>query len=195
MVKEKKVKKIEREKKEKIKKIIKKSKKGPRKEPFKFSSKAKKVEKEISKSEEVSQKEKGGAKGIFKGTYIYAVGRRKCATSTVRLFKEGEGKIFINEKKFEDYFPVFSLQKIITAPLEAADQKNKFNISVKVKGGGKKGQAESVRLAITRALIKLSPDFRKSLKKQGFLTRDSRVKERKKYGLKRARRAPQWQKR
>jgi small subunit ribosomal protein S9 len=130
-----------------------------------------------------------------KRDYIYTKGGRKEATALVKLFPQGQGEILINEKDYREYFPYFELQQIVEAPLKLIKQKDKFNLSIKVSGGGKRGQAEAIRHGIARALIKLNPLFRKPLKKAGFLKRDPRAKERKKPGLKRARRAPQWQKR
>jgi small subunit ribosomal protein S9 len=127
--------------------------------------------------------------------YFQAVGRRKTASAQVKLFLNGGGEILINGKDFKEYFPTFYLQKIVLSPLELVKCLNKFKILVKVTGGGKSAQAEAVRHGIARALVIFNPDFRKKLKKAGFLKRDPRMKERKKPGLKRARRAPQWQKR
>lgn len=127
--------------------------------------------------------------------YLYAVGRRKNATARVRFHKKGEGEIIVNEKKYTEYFPTAILQKIVTEPLNKANYKLTGNITIKVQGGGKKGQAESVRHGIARVLLKIDESFKNSLKKAGLLTRDARKKERKKPGLKKARRAPQWSKR
>ncbi|NQU83247.1 MAG: 30S ribosomal protein S9 [Parcubacteria group bacterium] len=127
--------------------------------------------------------------------YYYAVGRRKSAVAQVRLYKKGEGEIKVNGKELKDYFPLEEWQLILTAPLKAMGQTNKLNVIVKVQGGGVKSQAEAVRLGIARSLLKLNPIFKRGLKKYGYLTRDSRVKERKKFGLRGARRAPQWAKR
>lgn len=123
-----------------------------------------------------------------------AVGRRKSASARVRLYK-GEGKITINGLSLEKYFPYFELQETVIAPLKALGKEKDLDISSKVVGGGKNGQAKAVRLGVARALVEWNADFRKTLKSLGFLTRDPRVKERKKFGLKRARRAPQWSKR
>lgn len=120
--------------------------------------------------------------------YYYAVGRRKTAIAKVRLYF-GKGTVSINEKVIENPDPLY------LAPLESIGSKNKFDISVKTLGGGKTSQVEAIRHGISRALVKYNPEFRLSLKKSGYLTRDPREKERKKPGLKRARRAPQWQKR
>lgn len=127
--------------------------------------------------------------------YYYAVGRRKSAVARVSLLKNGEGKIEINSKDIKDFFPWLPFQTLIEGPLLAVGQKNKLNVICLVKGGGTRGQAEAIRLGVARALLELNPIFRRALKKHNYLTRDPRVKERKKYGLKRARRAPQWQKR
>jgi small subunit ribosomal protein S9 len=121
--------------------------------------------------------------------YIEAVGRRKTAVARVRLWTKGKKEFLINEKDYQDYFPNFELQKTILAPLEMMNSEDKF------KGGGVHAQTEATRHGISRALVKFNPDFRKRLKKAGFLTRDPRMRERKKFGLKRARRAPQWSKR
>jgi small subunit ribosomal protein S9 len=101
----------------------------------------------------------------------------------------------VNEKPYNIYFPTFELQQIALASLEKMKCLDKFRVLVKVKGGGFHSQAEAVRHGIARALVKFNPDFKKRLKRAGYLTRDSRMRERKKFGLKRARRAPQWQKR
>jgi small subunit ribosomal protein S9 len=123
------------------------------------------------------------------------IGRRKSAIAVVKIFKEKEGTFLVNEKPIEKYFPLFELQKTAKAPLELLGLENKFKVLVKVNGGGLVGQSEAIRLGLARALVSFKEEFRKKLKKAGFLRRDPRVKERKKPGLKRARRAPQWQKR
>ncbi|MDD4476790.1 MAG: 30S ribosomal protein S9 [Patescibacteria group bacterium] len=123
-----------------------------------------------------------------------AVGRRKCASARVRIEK-GTGKIVINGKPYDEYFPTFELKEIILAPLKSMAKEKDLDISVKIVGGGKNGQAIAVQHGIARALVRWNVDFKKSLKTLGMLTRDARVKERKKFGLKRARRAPQWSKR
>jgi len=127
--------------------------------------------------------------------YVFAVGRRKRAVALIRLFEKGKGEIIINNKQAKEYLPDLELQKIITEPLNLVNLDKKIDLSIVVKGGGKKGQAEAIRHGIARALEKLNKDLRKTLKVAGFLTRDSRIKERKKPGLKRARKAPQWAKR
>jgi small subunit ribosomal protein S9 len=127
--------------------------------------------------------------------YYQGVGRRKTAIAQVRLWTKGEKVFLVNQKPLEQYFPLLKLQKIVTSPLELMKCLDKFRILANIKGGGFLSQAEALRLAIARALVLFNPNFRKKLRKAGFLTRDARVKERKKFGLKRARRAPQWQKR
>lgn len=128
------------------------------------------------------------------GDTMRSVGRRKRASARVRL-TPGTGVITINAKPLEEYFPYFEWQNIIKAPLVAAGKEKTFDISAKIVGGGQKGQAVSVQLGIARALVLWNEDLKKTLKTQGYLTRDARIKERKKPGLKRARRAPQWSKR
>jgi small subunit ribosomal protein S9 len=144
--------------------------------------------KKVIKTEKVKTK-----KEEPKGT-VFAVGRRKSAIAQVRLTR-GNGEIKINNKTFKEFFPYFEFQQIILAPFKAVGESEKYDIQSKIIGGGKHGQAEAMRLAIARALLKIDFSFRQPLKSLGFLTRDARIKERKKPGLKRARRAPQWQKR
>jgi small subunit ribosomal protein S9 len=127
--------------------------------------------------------------------YYEAVGRRKTATARVRLFPGGDGNIVVNEKSLEEYFPRGVDVLSLTEPLKATATENRFNISIKVKGGGMTGQSGAARMGIARALLKADPELRPILRKGGFLTRDARAKERKKPGLKRARKAPQYTKR
>lgn len=154
----------------------------------------KKVVKKSTAKKEV-KKEKKVQVVKNKVDYIFSVGRRKASTARVRYFLKGEGEIIVNDKKYKDYFPYFELQKIIEKPLVITSRLGTGKITVLVKGGGKKGQAGSIQLGISRALLKNDENLRKLLRANKLLTRDSRVKERKKYGLKKARRAPQWQKR
>ncbi len=149
----------------------------------------KKIEPEIRKEKEILTKKKKPTH------YLYAVGRRKEAVARVRYYKKGEGKIIINKKNYTEYFPDPTIQKIIISPLELINWDKSGDITIKVLGGGKKGQAGSIRHGISRILVIYDQNTKVSLKKAGFLTRDPREKERKKYGLKGARRAPQWQKR
>ncbi len=123
------------------------------------------------------------------------VGRRKTAIAVVKVFKTKEPAFLINEKPLEQYFPLFEYQKIAKSPLELLGIEGKFKILAQVSGGGHPSQAEAIRLGLSRALVLINQNYRKKLKKAGFLKRDPRVKERKKPGLKKARRAPQWQKR
>ena len=128
--------------------------------------------------------------------YCFAVGRRKRAVSKTKLWTNGKKlEITVNGRDFKEYFPVFDLQEAILAPLRTVGLDGVSKIEAQVEGGGMRGQAEAVRLGVSRALLVLNADFRSSLKVEGFLTRDPREKERKKYGLKRARRSPQWSKR
>jgi small subunit ribosomal protein S9 len=127
--------------------------------------------------------------------YHEAIGRRKTAIARVRFMPQGEGLFSVNDKTLEQYFLDLNLQKIIKEILNKADIPGKFSISARVKGGGIHAQAEAIRHGIARALVMFDLDFKKKFKKSGFLTRDPRMRERKKFGLKRARRAPQWSKR
>lgn len=129
-----------------------------------------------------------------KENQMRSVGRRKRAGARVRIDK-GTGKITVNGMPMAEYFPYFENQEIILAPLKALAKEKDLDFSVKVAGGGKKGQATAVQLGIARALVLWNIDFHKTLKSLGFLSRDARIKERKKPGLKKARRAPQWSKR
>ncbi len=124
----------------------------------------------------------------------YGTGRRKSSVARVYLVP-GSGKITVNKRDIEEYFGLETLKLIIRQPLEVTGTTGKFDISVNVCGGGTTGQAGAIRHGISRALLEADSDFRPALKKAGFLTRDPRMKERKKYGLKAARRAPQFSKR
>ncbi|QQS26572.1 30S ribosomal protein S9 [bacterium] len=129
-----------------------------------------------------------------KKNYYYAVGRRKTAVATVRLM-HGKGIITINGQPSGEYLNNSALSKLISAPLELVSKANALDAVVRVEGGGKRGQVDAIRLGISRALVEMSEDFKLTLKKAGLLTRDPREKERKKYGLKKARKAPQFSKR
>ena len=122
-------------------------------------------------------------------------GRRKMSVARVRITPNGTGKIVINKRDLNDYFGLGTLQQIVKQPLVLTGTEGKFDISVNVVGGGLTGQAGAIRHGIARALVRYNEQYKAELKKAGFLTRDSRVKERKKYGLKKARRAPQFSKR
>jgi small subunit ribosomal protein S9 len=125
---------------------------------------------------------------------INATGRRKASVARVYL-KKGEGQITVNGKDFRAYFPQTHVQISVTAPLETVEVAKLYDINVNVNGGGFKGQAEAVRMAISRALVQLNEDFRKPLKERKFLTRDAREVERKKYGKPKARKSFQFSKR
>jgi len=126
--------------------------------------------------------------------YVQATGRRKTSVARVRLFTKGTG-IVVNDKDYRDYFVTKELQVIVEAAAEAMNFADKVKISAHIVGGGIHSQAEALRHGISRVLTTFNPDFRKRLKKLGYLTRDARAKERRKFGLKKARRAPQWSKR
>jgi small subunit ribosomal protein S9 len=125
---------------------------------------------------------------------FWGTGRRKHSVARVRLLP-GEGNIIINDRSINDYFGLETLKLIVKQPLLLTDTLSKFDVYANVRGGGISGQAGAIRHGIARALLKVDPDLRPVLKKAGFLTRDARMKERKKYGLKAARRAPQFSKR
>jgi len=128
--------------------------------------------------------------------YIEAVGRRKTAVARVRIVPHtGTHTCTVNGKALADYFPTNELQQIALSALQKMKAEERFSVSAKVKGGGIHGQAEAVRHGIARALVEANVDFRKRLRRVGYLTRDPRMRERKKFGLKRARRGPQWSKR
>jgi small subunit ribosomal protein S9 len=152
----------------------------------------KEIKQKIPAQEEVSEIEIKGAKN---NKYFEEVGKRKTAKARVRLFTRGEKAFIVNDKTYKEYFPTLDLQKIASASLDKMKLLERFRIQAIVRGGGTRAQAEAVRHAIAKILVQVNPIFRKRLKKHGFLTRDSRMRERKKFGLKRARRAPQWKKR
>lgn len=130
---------------------------------------------------------------MAKITYL-GTGRRK--TSVARVFMSpGSGKILVNGRTLDEYLPLETLRMVVKSPLELTETLSQFDVMVNVHGGGYTGQAGAIRHGITRALLEASADYRPALKAAGFVTRDSRSKERKKYGLKAARRAPQWSKR
>ena len=127
--------------------------------------------------------------------YFEATGRRKTANARVRLYTKGDKGMEVNGMDFTKYFPTKDLQSTALASLDKMKSLERFRVTAKVSGGGVNAQAEAVRHGIARALVIFNPDYRKRLRKAGYLTRDPRMKERKKFGLKRARRAPQWSKR
>jgi len=127
-------------------------------------------------------------------TYFYGTGRRKESVARVRLYP-GTGKVTINDRDIDDYFGLDTLKLIVRQPLELTQTTERFDVVARVNGGGVTGQAGAIRHGIARALLIYDAELRPALKKAGFLTRDPRMKERKKYGLKAARRAPQFSKR
>ena len=125
---------------------------------------------------------------------FHAVGRRKKAIARVRLIP-GEGNIVINKRSLDEYFGLETLKTVVRQPLTLTETGSRFDVLVNVRGGGYTGQAGAIRHGIARSLVKADPELKDAIKKAGFLTRDPRMKERKKYGLKAARRAPQFSKR
>ena len=130
-----------------------------------------------------------------KRQYQYGTGRRKSSIARVRVYENGTGAITINGRDIDNYFGLDTLKMVVRQPLVATDLMGKVDVVVTVAGGGVSGQAGAIRHGISRALLTVNPEYRASLKAAGFLTRDPRMKERKKYGLKAARRAPQFSKR
>ena len=130
-----------------------------------------------------------------KKPYLYGTGRRKSSVARVHLFPNGTGSITINGRDIEEYFGLETLKMVVRQPLNTTGVIGKVDVVATVTGGGVTGQAGALRHGISRALLEMDPEFRTSLKAAGFLTRDPRMKERKKYGLKAARRAPQFSKR
>ena len=191
----KKIKTKEKTKKTKIKVSLNKAKHTPL---VQNSEKEKKESKNTKKQKSISiQKEKK----LKAKKYYEAVGRRKSAIARIRLYTCGpsesieNGGLVINGKKYKEFFKTLELQLIVESPFARLKSLNRFKATVRVRGGGIKGQAEAIRHGIARALVLFDKNFRKKLKKAGYLTRDSRVKERKKFGLKKARKGPQWSKR
>ena len=172
----------------KTKKLKKEPKKTKTKKAVSKKTKKTKVKKKVSKR-------KPRKAETDKEKYYEAIGRRKTATARVRLFTKGEGFFLVNEKPVDEYFPTLEMREIARASLKKMKSLDRFRASVLVRGGGLHAQAEAIRHGTARALVKFNSDYRKRLKRVGFLTRDPRMRERKKFGLKRARRAPQWQKR
>ena len=190
-----------------------KKKEESKEEPIEKPVKAKKVEKETptvlasedtdidaeaipEMSEIESEESEGEGKDAKKrpDRYFEGVGRRKTAVARVRLYTRA-GEFVVNEKPYADYFPTPELQKIAEESLQRMKLFGRFRVSAKLSGGGSHSQAEALRHGLANCLVKFNPDFRKRLRRAGYLTRDPRMKERKKFGLKKARRAPQWSKR
>ena len=159
-------------------------------------------EEELAGAENLSEEEAGDEvfdiPAIEKGKYVEGIGRRKESSARVRLWANTDKTVMdinVNDKSYTDYFPLLYLQKTADAPLRKLRVFDAYKVTVKVSGGGSRGQSEAVRLGLARALLTVNPQWRARFKKAGFLTRDPRVVERKKYGLHKARRAPQWSKR
>ena len=150
------------------------------------------VEKKVRKTATKTTAKK--ATKTAKAQEFLGTGRRKCSVARVRI-SVGTGKIVINDKDINEYFELETLKTIVKQPLVLTETINSVDVSVNIYGGGKTGQAGAIRHGITRALMEFRPELRPELKKAGFVTRDARKKERKKYGLKKARRAPQFSKR
>lgn len=127
--------------------------------------------------------------------YFEAIGRRKTAVARIRLFTKGDKEFLVNDKSYKQYFPLEDDQETAVSSMKKMKCLDKFRVTVKVKGGGRHAQAEAVRHGTARVLVDFNQNFRKRLRKAGYLTRDERMRERKKFGLKRARKAPQWSKR
>jgi len=150
----------------------------------------------VDSAEETETSKPKTKKGVENsGRYFESVGRRKTSVARVRLFSKGDAEIIVNEKKMKDYFPTEEMVGIVEEPLKKMKSADKFRITVKLAGGGIHSQAEALRHGIARALVEFNADFRKRLKKASLLTRDPRAKERRKFGLKKARKAAQWRKR
>ena len=154
------------------------------------------MSKEIEKKEIKKKPTKKVAKKKEANRYYEAQGRRKTSVARVRVwFDQDKGEFSINKKPLKQYFPSLVLQETAQASLKEIELKSSPKVSVIVRGGGLFGQAEAVRHGIARALVDFNSEFRKKLKKAGYLTRDPRMRERKKFGLKRARKSPRWSKR
>jgi len=152
------------------------------------------TKKTIKKTETKEAKATKITPAVPGGKYFYANGKRKCSIARVRLYK-GKGVITVNDKAVNKYFDVKTNVGIVKSPLKLTGTADKFDVTVKVTGGGITSQAEAIRHGIARGIVESDPLSKPTLRKAGFLTRDSRVKERKKFGLKRARKAPQFSKR
>lgn len=153
------------------------------------------TEAKVKTTKKAVKAENPKAEKVKAGHYIENMGKRKTAAARVRLFQNGTGKITVNDVDLTEYFPTPIAQMIVQEPLKLTALDSSLDFTIRVSGGGKQGQAEAVRHGIACTLLALNVDLRSVLKAQGWLTRDARAKERKKPGLKRARRAPQWSKR
>jgi len=158
----------------------------------KESAKKSPEKKSVEKDSPVKEKK---VKINISGKYIKAIGRRKTSVAQVRMYEKGEGEIIVNDQPGLDYFKKEENLNIVLQPLKLVSKAKDFNFSIIVKGGGILGQLDAIRHGIARALVKYDPEFKTILKTSGYITRDPRQKERKKPGLKKARKAPQWSKR
>ena len=154
-----------------------------------------KDKKTLTAKDSVTKKKTESTQGGLKKKYFYAVGRRKHSIASVRIYINGSGNCKVNEKDVKEYFPTLFLQETTVAPLTLTNQLSNVDLEVRVKGGGIRGQADAVRHGVARALVMFNEEFKSTIKKVGYLTRDSRRRERKKPGLHGARRAPQFSKR
>lgn len=163
-----------------------------------------KIEKEIKEQPEFLELEIKAEKTAGPEKYYESIGRRKEAQARVRVYtkkstdnqvSEDKAIVIVNGKPYQEYFRTSELQSIVEAPLKKLKSLNRFKATVKVRGGGVHGQADAIKFGLSRALVLFDQNFSKKLRKSGYLTRDARVKERRKYGLKKARKAPQWAKR
>lgn len=158
---------------------------------------------EIQPQKEIKAVENNQEEGALQGDLVMeeterfweATGRRKTSSARIRIWVKGKKEFLVNDKHYKDYFKSPELGQIALSPLETMNLGDRLRVMAKVSGGGLHSQAEAVRHSLSRALLIFNPNFQKRLKKAGFLTRDPRMRERKKFGLKRARRAPQWTKR
>lgn len=163
--------------------------------PVKVARKTNKEPKIVPEEKILASESSTEAKEATSERYWEAVGRRKTAIARVRLYTRGDKGSWVNSKTMAEYFHNPYLEKIAAEAIEMMNSADRFRVMVKVKGGGLHAQAEALRHGTARALVLFNPDFRKRLKRGGFITRDPRMKERKKFGLKKARKAPQWAKR
>ncbi len=178
--------------------------KTPKEKPVKIKVAKEEPEELKEKEVEVRETESDANKGTAVERYYESVGRRKEATARVRVYtkkstdnpaSEDKAIITVNGKPYYEYFPTEQLQNVVESPLRKLKSLNRFKATVKTSGGGIHGQADAIKFGLSRALVLFDPNFSKKLKKAGYLTRDAREKERRKYGLKKARKAPQWAKR
>jgi small subunit ribosomal protein S9 len=175
------------EKKEKKSKI---SKKKPVKKIVKKKEEKVKEVKKISKKKEEKKKEIKVSDKYFEG-----IGRRKTSTARVRIYTQKKKGFLVNDKDYKEYFPILRMRRALEIPFEKMNYADNFGVSIHVSGGGINSQADAIKLGISRALVKFNVEFKKRLRRLGLLSRDDRMVERKKFGLRKARRAPQWRKR